>query len=112
MQPYEIFEWDTYFGALMLSFDPAAGLPLALSSLIQVTKGKTLGPRLDGKGFVPGYSKGGAPVQRTAVLQQTSCRIESCTSLIAGWWCCQKHHKECTGALCCNRKLRTESSAG
>ena len=111
MQPYEIFEWDTYFGALMLSFDPAAGLPLALSSLIQVTKGKTLGPRLDGKGFVPGYSKGGAPVQ-TAVLQQTSCRIESCTSLIAGWWCCQKHHKECTGALCCNRKLRTESSAG
>ena len=25
VQPYEIFEWDTYFGALMLSFDGGAG---------------------------------------------------------------------------------------
>eukprot|EP00041_Stephanoeca_diplocostata_P029430 m.868267 g.868267 ORF g.868267 m.868267 type:complete len:949 (-) comp23560_c0_seq2:326-3172(-) len=57
-QPYEIFEWDTYFGALMLSYD-ARALGLAVSSLIQVTKGKTLGPYLDGHGFVPGYSKGG-----------------------------------------------------
>jgi hypothetical protein len=57
--PYEIFEWDTYFGALMLSYDGAAGLALAISSIVQVTKGKTLGPNLDGHGFVPGYSKGG-----------------------------------------------------
>ena len=56
--PYELFEWDTYFGSLMLSFDRAS-LPYALSSIIQITKSKTLGPRLDGKGFVPGYSKGG-----------------------------------------------------
>eukprot|EP01052_Picozoa_sp_SAG31_P050182 SAG31_NODE_11340_length_1040_cov_1.783209_1_plen_32_part_10 len=27
---------------------------MAISSLIQVTKGKTLGPKLDGHGFVPG----------------------------------------------------------
>ena len=58
INPYEIFEWDTYFGALLLSFD-AKSMPLAISSLIQVTKGKTLGPLLDGHGFVPGYSKGG-----------------------------------------------------
>jgi len=41
----------------MLSFDRSA-LPLALSTLIQVVKSKTLGPNLDGHGFVPGYSKG------------------------------------------------------
>ena len=57
-EPYELFEWDTYFGAAMLAWD-TAGLPLAVSSLVQVTKGKTLGPLLDGHGFVPGYSKGG-----------------------------------------------------
>ena len=57
-QPYEIFEWDTYFGATMLSSAPE-GLAIALSSLIQVTKTKTVGPRLDLRGFVPGYSKGG-----------------------------------------------------
>lgn len=56
--PYELFEWDTYFGALMLS-SSQEGLPLALSSIIQVTKSKTLGPQLDGHGFVPGYNKGG-----------------------------------------------------
>ena len=55
---YELFEWDTYFGALMLSYD-AASLDAGLSSLIQITKSKTLGPKLDGHGFVPGYSKGG-----------------------------------------------------
>ena len=38
-QPYELFEWDSYFGATMLSFDERA-LPLALSTLIQVTKSK------------------------------------------------------------------------
>jgi len=57
-QPFELFEWDTQFGALMLSMD-AAALPLAVSSLIQIIKSKTLGPQLDGHGFVPGYSKGG-----------------------------------------------------
>ena len=57
-QPYELFEWDTYFGATMLSFSEEL-LPLALSSLIQITKSKTMGPQLDGHGFVPGYSKGG-----------------------------------------------------
>ena len=61
---------DTYFGALMLSRD-SRSLDLALSSLIQITKAKTLGPKLDGHGFVPGYSKGGAisaPFWRTFVL--------------------------------------------
>ena len=57
-QPYEIFEWDTFFGAMMLSSD-ARGLALALSSLIQVVKSKTVGPALDLHGFVPNYSKGG-----------------------------------------------------
>eukprot|EP00935_MAST-01C_sp_MAST-1C-sp1_P000797 g797.t1 len=57
-QPYELFEWDTYFGAAMLAFAPEL-LPLALSSAIQITKSKTMGPLLDGHGFVPGYSKGG-----------------------------------------------------
>jgi hypothetical protein len=55
-----------------------AGLDLAVSSLVQVTKGKTLGPKLDGHGFVPGYSKGGRwlsedrterPVGATILLQ-------------------------------------------
>ena len=41
-QPYELFEWDTYFGALMLSFEREY-LPYALSSIIQITKSKTLG---------------------------------------------------------------------
>lgn len=54
----ELFEWDTFFGSLMLSFDRAS-LPLAISSVVQVIKSKTLGPNLDGHGFVPGYSKGG-----------------------------------------------------
>ena len=58
LQPYELFEWDTYFGATMLSYDKRL-LPIALSSLIQITKSKTLGKNLDGHGFVPGYSKGG-----------------------------------------------------
>lgn len=50
---------DTYFGALMLSHDrQGSTMGLAVSSLIQVTKAKTLGPYLDGHGFVPGYSKG------------------------------------------------------
>jgi hypothetical protein len=57
-QPYELFEWDTYFGATILSYTPQL-LPLALSSMIQITKSKTMGPQLDGHGFVPGYSKGG-----------------------------------------------------
>ena len=85
-KPYELFEWysfpaapslrarsrlsdwasmrcgccrDTYFGALMLSHDrQGSSMGLAVSSLIQITKAKTLGPQLDGHGFVPGYSKG------------------------------------------------------
>ena len=56
--PDELFEWDTYFNALMLSWDNRS-VELGLSSLIQITKAKTLGPNLDGHGFVPGYSKGG-----------------------------------------------------
>ncbi len=43
----------------MLSHDrQGSSMGLAVSSLIQITKAKTLGPNLDGHGFVPGYSKG------------------------------------------------------
>ena len=57
IQPYELFEWDTFFGALMLSIHKN-GVDTAISSLIQIIKSKTLGPALDGHGFIPGYSKG------------------------------------------------------
>ena len=56
MQPYEIFEWDSMFSALMLQASHA-GFDLAVSTLVQVMKGKTMGPNLDGKGFVPNYNK-------------------------------------------------------
>lgn len=76
-QPYELFEWDTYFGARMLATDQR-GLALGLSSFIQITKSKTIGPELNLHGFVPGYSKGGRwlsedrterPVAATLLLQ-------------------------------------------
>jgi hypothetical protein len=42
----------------ILSYTPQL-LPLALPLVIQITKSKAMGPKLDGHGFVPGYSKGG-----------------------------------------------------